>query len=349
MLSGTDNSPHSMQFIFGPVISRRLGRSLGIDLFSEKICNLNCIYCELGPTRRSICLPAEYTPVPAIVQEITEFFACPAHTQAIDVVTVTAKGEATLHSGLGSILRHIKSQTPKTVAVLTNGTTLMSPRVRSALMAADLVIPSLDAAREESFKKIDRPDPSLDLSGIIEGLITFSHEYQGRIWLEVLLSRGINDSEADLAALLPVVKRMRLDRVQLNTVIRPPAVPYALPLGTAQLASIARNISLHLGIPVDYPGDNPTGEEEEHVHQASPTTAATPGVEEEILRMIARRPCTAAEINRSFDLGGSDKVWQLLEQFVNAGNLQKREHAGGIYFQCTAPGKSTCQEFRPPC
>lgn len=275
------------------------------------------------------------------MQEITEFFSCPENTQAIDVVTVTAKGEPTLHSGLGPILRHIKSQTKKTVAVLTNGTTLMSPQVRSALMAADLVVPSLDAAREESFKKIDRPDPNLDITEIIEGLITFSHEYQGRIWLEILLSRGINDSDADLAALLPILSRMRLDRVQLNTVIRPPAVSYALPLGTAQLASIAKNISLQIGIPVDFPGDNQAGEKREHVPPASPKTIATPGVEEEILRMIARRPCTAAEIDSSFDLGGSDKVWQLLKQLVNAGNLQKIEYAGGIYFQCTATGKRT--------
>ena len=324
-----------MKFIFGPVISRRLGRSLGIDLFSEKTCNLNCIYCEIGRTGCPVCLPAEYTSTQAIMEEITGFFSYPANSQAIDVVTVTAKGEPTLHSGLGTILRHIKTQTRKPLAVLTNGTTLMLPPVRQALMAADVVVPSLDSAREASFRKIDRPAPGLDLNEIIAGLITFSHEYRGQLWLEILLSCGINDSDEDLTALQSVVSKMRLDRVQLNTVLRPPAEPYALPLATVQLAAIAQRFSLQTGVPVDFPGDNPASEGQDHGH-ASLETGAMQGVEKEILRMIARRPCTAAEIDRSFNIGGSDKVWQLLERLMKTGMVQKIEYAGRVYFQYAA-------------
>lgn len=269
------------------------------------------------------------------MEEVTAFFSHPANSRAIDMVTVTAKGEPTLHSGLGTILRHIKTQTGKPLAVLTNGTTLMRSPVRQALMAADVVIPSLDSAREASFRKIDRPAPGLDLNEIIAGLITFSHEYRGRIWLEILLSRGINDSDEDLTALQSVLTRMRLDRVQLNTVLRPPAEPYAQPLATAQLAAIAQRFSLQTGVPVDFPGDSPVSEGQGH-RQASPGNVAVQEEEKEILRMIARRPCTAAEIDRSFDLGGSDRVRQLLERLVKTGIVQKIEYADQVYFQCAA-------------
>ena len=228
-----------MKCIFGPVNSRRLGRSLGIDLFSEKTCNLNCIYCEVGATAFPVHQRAVCTSTQAIIEEINTFCADLRRLDTVDVLTVTAKGEPTLHRGLGEILCHLKRMTDKPVAVLTNGTTLMDQEVRQELAVADIVIPSLDSARRESFLKIDRPAAGMDLQDIIWGLTLFSHEYQGRLWLEILLVQDINDSNQDIEALVAALRLMRLDRIQLNTVVRPPVEPFARPVNPGRLLDIA--------------------------------------------------------------------------------------------------------------
>jgi Fe-S oxidoreductases len=175
-----------MKCIFGPVNSRRLGRSLGIDLFPSKICNLNCIYCEVGKTAVPVGQRGTYADPAGIAAEIDTVCADSRRMAEVDVLTVTAKGEPTLERGLGGILRHIKQKTTKPVAVLTNGTTLTDPEVQRDLMAADLVIPSLDAAREDSFRRVDRPIDGLALDTVIAGLTSFSHAYPGKLWLEIL-------------------------------------------------------------------------------------------------------------------------------------------------------------------
>jgi wyosine [tRNA(Phe)-imidazoG37] synthetase (radical SAM superfamily) len=324
-----------MKCIFGPVNSRRLGRSLGIDLFSGKICNLNCLYCEVGTTVSPIRRRAAYTPTQAIIEEINTFCADSLRLASIDVFTITAKGEPTLHSGFGEILRHVKRVTDKPVAVLTNGTTLMLAEVRQDLMAADIVVPSLDAARSESFARVDRPAAGMDLQEIIDGLTLFSHEYRGRIWLEILFVQDCNDAPEDIEALLAAIKPMRLDRIQLNTVIRPPAEPSARAVSDERLAEIARIFRQELALPVDLPSART-----EQVAQAQqPADLKKTGLSssdemlDAIVEMLQRRPCTAADINRTFQLGGPDKVEQLLEPLVNSGLLHTQEYGNERYYQ----------------
>ena len=301
-----------MNFLFGPVNSRRLGRSLGIDLFREKICNLNCVYCEVGPTTALVNRRGLYAPTREILAEITTFCAAPDRLAAVDVLTVTAKGEPTLHLDLGVILRHIKSLTDKPVAVLTNGTTLADDEVREALQLADIVVPSLDAVRAESFSKVDRPARGLTVEAIINGLRDFSRAYRGRLWLEILLVRDINDADADIDALLPVLTTLRLDRIQLNTVVRPPADPGARPVAEARLAEIARRLQAALAVPVDLPSPV-AGFGDERDAAPLPTADAEPAaLRQAIIQMVRRRPCTAADIDRVFHLGGAEKVEQLL-------------------------------------
>ncbi len=324
-----------MKFIFGPVNSRRLGRSLGIDLFIQKICNLNCIYCEVGTTPTHVCQRAAYTSTQEILDEISVYASDADRMRSVDVVTVTAKGEPTLHLGLEKILQHIKRTTSKPLAVLTNGTTLMLEEVRRALNVADIVIPSLDSAREESFRKIDRPDASLHLQEIVDGLTVFSREFSGELWLEILFSLGINDHAEDIDALLTVISRMQVSRIQLNTVVRPPAESFALPLALEQLAAIAEIFHQQLGIPVDLPKlqlDERQQNQTTHVvHE--PQSHLAEGVLAEIMRMVSRRPCTAVDIDRSFNLGGPDMIRQLLEPFVLSGILKKRDHGHEQFYQ----------------
>ena len=321
-----------MNFLFGPVNSRRLGRSLGIDLFREKICNLNCVYCEVGPTNVPVNRRGRYSPTREILAEITEFCSDPHRLAAVDVLTVTAKGEPTLHLDLGVILRHIKSLTDKPVAVLTNGTTLADDEVREALQLADIVVPSLDAVRAESFSKVDRPARGLTVEAIINGLRDFSRAYRGRLWLEILLVRDINDADADIDALLPVLTTLRLDRIQLNTVVRPPADPGARPVAEARLAEIARRLQASLAVPVDLPSPV-AGFGDERDAAPLPTADAEPAaLRQAIIQMVRRRPCTAADIDRVFHLGGAEKIEQLLASLVASGTLRILTHAGDRFY-----------------
>ncbi len=325
-----------MKHIFGPVNSRRLGRSLGIDLFQEKICNLNCIYCEVGATTRLTCARAEYVPTAEIIAEIDAWCSQPEHVAELDFVTVTASGEPTLHSGLGEILSHLKKVTAKPVAVLTNGTTLSDAGVCAELALADVVIPSLDTALTSSFRKLDRPANCLDLEQVIEGLVTFSHQYRGRLWLEILFARGINDSDEDVTALRRVAARMRIDRIQLNTVARPPLESFARPLGRQRMLAIAEQFRLDdPSRPVDLLAKGAV-QDDDHELQKDFDLASDADKQAllfEIMEMLKRRPCTAADINRTFHLGGTDKVEQLLDPLVHAGTLQKRPHGDRLYYQ----------------
>ncbi len=323
-----------MKYLFGPVQSRRLGRSLGIDLFPErKICNLHCIYCEVGPTGTLASRRALYTPTEEILAELDAFCADPANLAPIDVLTVTAKGEPTLHLGLGDILCHVRRLAAKPVAVLTNGTTLTRDDVRGELRWADIVIPSLDSVREESFTAVDRPAPGLDLTEIIDGLTVFSHEYAGKLWLEILLVRGLNDSDADMDALLSALARMRLDRIQLNTVVRPPAEPFAQPLSRERLEAIAQMLHGYLAVPVDLPHASPDGEPAPGLGDAPKVQAASRHeAVERIIQMVRRRPCTAVDIERVFQLGGPEQVEQLLAPLVDSGILHQREHGRQRYY-----------------
>jgi wyosine [tRNA(Phe)-imidazoG37] synthetase (radical SAM superfamily) len=326
-----------MNHIFGPVNSRRLGRSLGIDLLPKKICNFDCIYCEVGATSLHTCERAEYVPTGEILAEIEQYCADPVRLAQVDVVTVTASGEPTLHSGLGRILRFLKERTGKPVAVLTNGTNLHRPDVVAELCQADIVIPSLDAVLPSSFRRLNRPAPCVDLGEMIEGLVSFSHVFAGELWLEVLVAAGINDSPEDIAALIAVITRMRLTRIQLNTVARPPLEKFALPVSGERLREIAARIAAVPGVPrveiiahgisVFAPGGEGNAPE-----AVSPRQDGA-DVLEEILQMLQRRPCTAADIDRIFPQGGPDRVEQLLEPLVASGRIEKRLHQDRTFYQ----------------
>jgi wyosine [tRNA(Phe)-imidazoG37] synthetase (radical SAM superfamily) len=327
-----------MNYIFGPVNSRRLGRSLGIDLFREKICSLNCIYCEVGATTCLTCKRAEYAPTADIISEIDAFCGQAERAAELDFVTVTASGEPTLHSSLGIIIAHLKKTTAKPVAVLTNGTLLWDTHVRQELSAADVVIPSLDSALPTGFRKIDRPATCLDLKEIIKGLIIFSNEFHGQIWLEILFAQGINDSDEEVAALCHAAAQMRIDRIQLNTVIRPPLEPFARPLMQARMEAIATEFLRHNPArPVDILSGGAAQEESRAAGQKNcfdlDKAADWQALQDEIVEMLKRRPCTAADINRVFHAGGADRVEQLLDALIRDGLLHKRIHNGRLYYQ----------------
>lgn len=211
-----------MKYIFGPVPSRRLGRSLGIDVVPAKTCSFDCLYCESGPTDRLSVKRSDFASPDLILGELNEFFGrCPEGT---DILTFSSAGEPTLYLGLGELIAKIKESYPAMpVAVLTNGSLLWKSDVRRDLLGADIVVPSLDAVTPEIFAAINRPHPSLEIAQIMEGISHFRSEYSGRLHIEIMLVSGLNDGPDELSALARQVAKTGADRIELNTVVRPPA------------------------------------------------------------------------------------------------------------------------------
>ena len=217
-----------MKCVFGPVPSRRLGQSLGIDTIPLKTCNWNCVYCQLGRTRPVTNRRKAYVPSDEIVAEVRQSLA--AHkTGEIDWVTFVGSGEPTLHIDTGWLIRQVKALTDLPVAVITNGSLLYLPAVRQELMAADAVLPTLDAGTADLYRRINRPHPDVTFERQVAGLVAFSDEYEGRLWPEVMLVRGLNDTEQALRDIAAVFRRVHPQEIHISLPTRPPAETWVEP------------------------------------------------------------------------------------------------------------------------
>jgi wyosine [tRNA(Phe)-imidazoG37] synthetase (radical SAM superfamily) len=233
------NTAMSVQrkYTFGPVPSRRLGLSLGVDVIPNKLCSLDCVYCEVGVTDKRGLSRKEYFPANEILAEVKEVIA---EYPDLDHITISGSGEPTLNLKIGDIIRGIKQMTKVPVAVLTNGTLLNLPEVRRDLMDADIVSPWLDAVSADVFEKVDRPNPKLNIDTIIDGIKAFRQEYKGRMWIEILFVKGMNDHDEEVFKMKQVLDEIKPERIHLNTVIRPPAYAIAQPVGEDRLKEIQK-------------------------------------------------------------------------------------------------------------
>ena len=211
-----------MSHLFGPVPSRRLGRSLGLDVTPYKTCTFDCVYCQLGRTTNKTVQRREYIAKDSIMSELRDFL--PEGEADTDNITFAGSGEPTLHSGIGEMIDAIKTMTNIPVAVITNGSLLFREDVRDDLSNADIVLPSLDAATASVFRAVNQPHESLSVDQIIEGLKMFREVFEGEFWLEIMFVEGINDGTDEITALSDAISVIDPDRVQLNTVVRPPCV-----------------------------------------------------------------------------------------------------------------------------
>ena len=228
------------KYIFGPVPSRRLGRSLGVDLVPYKTCTLDCIYCDLGRTTNKTTSRQSFVSPKEIQRELE--LTLSVLDKKPDFITLSGSGEPTLNNNIGQIIRGIKEITSIPVAILTNSSLLSLDEVRRDLSEADVVLPSLDAITPALFEYINRPHASLRIEEIISGLIQFRKQYRGQIWLEILFCRGVNDGKDEVEKLKKVIEKIEPDRVQLNTPVRPPAEDFAFPLTLAQLEEIRERL-----------------------------------------------------------------------------------------------------------
>lgn len=300
------------RYVFGPVPSRRLGRSLGVDLVPLKRCPFDCVYCQLGRTFETCLERSEFVPMADVLDEIRRKLAEGA---APDYITMSGSGEPTLYARLGQLIRAVKAECDVPVAVLTNGALFGDPEVREAVAGADLVVPSLDAAGEAQFQRINRPHRDLTLTGLIDGLMRFRAEFDGAIWLEVFLLDDASDEEID--ALAATAQRIDPDRIQLNTVARPPAEKWARALEQERMQAICARFGPKAEIIASYAA------------RGADSQGGT--TEEDVLATLRRRPCSAADIAAGLNIHPIE-AGKILSHLEEGGAVRQEERGETVYY-----------------
>ena len=303
-----------MSQVFGPVPSRRLGFSLGVDLVPFKTCTLDCVYCQLGRTTRKTVLRRPYIQAERILADLKDALS---HGQQVDYITLSGSGEPTLHSQIGWIIDEIKKIADISVAVLTNGTLFSMKRLRKELSRADLVIPSLDATSQDIFERINRPHPSLEIDKIIAGLKAFRDEFEGQIWLEIMLVKGINDGAESIHALREVISALGCDKVQLNTVIRPPSEDYVRSLNLEGMLKAKELLGPRCEIVPRFSRQSQKAYRED--------------IEQRILDLVARRPVGIRDISSTLGMH-ENEVIKYMETLTEAGQVKAERFNGQLYY-----------------
>lgn len=300
--------------VFGPVLSKRLGNSLGIDVIPHKTCSYNCIYCQLGSEENTITDLTNYYSVDEIIYELKEALL---NNKNIDYITFTGSGEPTLYKDLKKLIYEIKQITDIPVCIITNGSLLYKQEMRSNLLLADLIIPSLDAGNEETFKLIDNPNKEIDFYKMVEGLIEFKKVFKGEYWLEIFLLKDINDNEDELDDIIKIVKKIKPDRIQLITATRRVANEKAKALSDEELKKIKKYFNSKCDIEIDIPNIS-----ENHKGNTRILT------EDDIVNFLIRQPDTAYIIAKSFN-ENERKVKELLDLLIKK-NKVREEIVNGV-------------------
>lgn len=271
------------RYLFGPVPSRRFGRSLGVDLTPHKTCSLDCVFCQLGRTTKKTVTRKAYVPTDAVLDEIEKWLKTDGRA---DYITLSGAGEPTLHSRFGEILEFIHTHSTIPTVLLTNGTLLYRPEVREAACHADIVKVSLSAWDQTSYGWVNRPHPKSSFDRLVEGQKTFRTQFEGRLWMEVFLVGGMNAMPSDVRKIAALARQIAPDRIQLNTAVRPPSEDFAATLSKEQMAPLTHLFQPPAEIIADFRGDS----------------KKVRGNANAILAMLQRRPCTSAQIENAFGM-----------------------------------------------
>jgi wyosine [tRNA(Phe)-imidazoG37] synthetase (radical SAM superfamily) len=299
--------------LFGPVPSRRFGRSLGVDLTPHKTCSQDCVFCQLGPTLMKTVTRGAFVPTDDVLRELTHW--CRSGDWA-KYITLSGSGEPTLHMEFGDVLDHIRMTAKAPAVLLTNGSLLGSAEVREAACRADIVKISLSAWNQSSFEHVNRPHPNLAFDRVVTGIHQFRASFSGQLWLEVFLVKGWNTVADDVARIAAIADRMQPDRIHLNTVDRPPAMAGVLPLSEGEMKALAALFHPKAEIP----------------RAASHTGGwASPALKDAIVAMVGRRPCTSAQIADVFSANNVEVV-KILSELVRTGTVSVQSLNDRRYF-----------------
>ncbi len=306
------------KYLFGPVPSRRLGMSLGVDLVPKKVCSLDCVYCEVGKTTKLTIVEKEYILFDKIKEELLNYFN---NNPDPDYITFSGSGEPTLNSKIGDILGFIRQNRPNIpVAVLTNGTMLFDKKVREAIIDADVILPSLDAATQAVFEKINRPAKGLTIDKYIKGIVDFKKIFKGKLWLEIFILPGYNDSESELIELKNAIQKINPDSIQLNTLDRPGTVSNLKGASKKELQDIINfwkldNVQIISSAP-------------ERKNIQSYRT----DIETAIVETILRRPCTLDDLNKILGIHVNE-INKYLDVLDAENIIESVEQERGIFYQ----------------
>jgi wyosine [tRNA(Phe)-imidazoG37] synthetase (radical SAM superfamily) len=304
-----------VKYLFGPVPSRRLGYSLGVDLVPEKTCSFSCIYCQVGKTAETTVERAEFYPTKKIIAELTETLP----KKGVHFITFSGSGEPTLHSGLGKIIKAIKKLCDTPVCVITNSSLIWRKDVQQDLMNADVVMPSLDAVDPETFAKINRPSAEVSIDKIVKGLEKFRKVYKGQIWLEIMLVKGFNDGLDQVSLLKEAAMKIEPDEIHLNTVVRPPQSKSAKALDETEMARITGVFGGVAKVLTRF---------DKNLHSFGEGT----DLDQQVFELSRRRGVTVNDLVSSFGFH-RDVANDILARLLEQGKIKKVSHAGKTYFQ----------------
>jgi len=306
------------KYLFGPVPSRRLGMSLGVDLVPKKVCSLDCVYCEVGKTTKLTLDRKEYIKVDMVKEDLINYFN---ENPDPDYITFSGSGEPTLNIFIDEILHFIKQNKPNVpVAVLTNGTLFYDSNVRESILSADVVLPSLDAATKEIFKKINRPAKNLSIDRYIHGLIDFRKEFKGIIWLEIFILQDYNDSDKELTELKKAILKIKPDSIQLNTLDRPGTISNLKGATRENLQRVSDYWNLD-NVKIIVPSSE---RKNIHIYRNDIETA--------IVETIARRPCTLDDLTKILGMH-INEINKYLDVLEAEEKIETVEQERGVFYQ----------------
>ena len=310
-------------YVFGPVASRRLGVSLGVDLVRPKTCSLNCIYCEAQATTNLTLKRMEYVPIDAVIRELDEVLS--RHPQ-LDYVTFSGSGEPTLNSGIGRVVEWLKQHYPEyRLCLLTNGFALGDPELRREIAAIDRVVPSLDASNQEEFEAINRPAPGLDFDRFVADLNDYCKTTKSEVFLELFIVPGVNDSDESIARFVEIIRNLKITEVQLNTLDRPGVVDWLKPSSPANTRRFIE--ALEPFVPVEAVGPFRYRSRQNHQPISSFTDA-----EQQILDLVGRRPATIEDLTLALGLEKS-RIEILLDSLFKFGMITIEKQPRGTFYR----------------
>lgn len=315
-------------YVFGPVRSGRLGRSLGLDLLGARICSFDCLYCEVGPTDALTTAEKPYVPAQRLLDELSGFAA--SAPPPFDVITLGGLGEPCLNIEMDRIIEGAREIFPDCpVAVLTNSSLLSDPSVRRRLALADVVLPSMDTLVPAEFAALNRPHPDLSLPAIRRGLLDFRSEFSGRMYLEALLVAGINDTEENLALLADFCRELRPHRVDVVTMSRPGAY------SSARAASLETLGRFRSALGAFETGDG-TGHGPAALRSRAGRTldhpAGTEGIADRVAASLRRRPQTITQLSVALGFP-EDDISRTVDTLVREKKIQARAELDHVFYQ----------------
>jgi wyosine [tRNA(Phe)-imidazoG37] synthetase (radical SAM superfamily) len=298
-----------MSTVFGPVPSRRLGRSLGIDPVPLKTCNWNCIYCQLGRSCPLTTERREYNSVEVVLRDLDR--ALVSHPpDSIDWITFVGSGEPLLHASIGELINGVRNRTELPVAVITNGSLLYFSEVRRDLLTVQAVLPTVDAGSESLYRRINRPHPEASFQRHIWGLEAFRTDYRGRLLVEVMLVRGVNDTEPALHDIASVLRRIQPDEIHLMLPTRPPVEPWVVPADRTGVQR-AEAILGEVGVV-----------QSEHYSGSAFSRSSSAPEADELVGIIQRHPMSDEELRRTVQAWAPGRVEEVLKQLMDSDRVR---------------------------